>query len=69
MPLTVKLTDAATGRPVMSRAIQAIQGENQVTMEMNAQQQRSQGVYIVHLEGANGVRYKPAKLSVTSKNR
>ncbi len=68
MPLTVKLTDAATGRPVMSRAIQAIQGENQVTMEMNAQK-RSQGVYIVHLEGANGVRYKPAKLSVTSKNR
>ncbi|MCG9900424.1 MAG: T9SS type A sorting domain-containing protein, partial [Hydrotalea sp.] len=60
-PLTMRMTDAATGRVVMSRAIQAVQGENQVTVEMG---RSSQGLYIVNLDGANGLRYKPAKISI-----
>ncbi|MCG9900422.1 MAG: hypothetical protein MH132_10505 [Hydrotalea sp.] len=64
-PLKMRMTDAATGRVVMSRAIQAVQGENQVTVEMGRQENMSsQGLYIVNLDGANGLRYKPAKISI-----
>ncbi len=64
-PLTMRMTDAATGRVVMSRAIQAVQGENQVTVELGRQENMSsQGLYIVNLDGANGLRYKPAKISI-----
>jgi hypothetical protein len=64
MPLTMRMTDAATGRVVMSRAIQAIQGENQVTVELGRQDAYNGGqrIMILHLTGANGVTYKPVKV-------
>lgn len=64
MPLTMRMTDAATGRVVMSRAIQAVQGENQVTVELGRQDAYNGGqrILILHLNGANGVTYKPVKV-------
>ena len=64
-PLTMRMTDASTGRVIVSRAVQAIKGENQVTIELGRNQNiTSQGLYIINLDGNNGLRYKPTKISI-----
>jgi hypothetical protein len=64
-PLTMRMTDASTGRVIMSRAVQAIKGENQIAIELGRNENiTSQGLYIVNLDGHNGLRYKPTKISI-----
>jgi len=58
--LTLKLTDASTGNVLMSRAVNAVRGENTVPVEAFISS-KGQKVYIINLEGSN-IKYKPAKL-------
>ena len=57
--LTLKLTDASTGNVLLSKAVNAVKGENSVPVDANIG--KAQKVYIISLEGSN-FKYKPTKL-------
>ncbi len=57
--LTLKLIDASTGNVLMSKAVNAVRGENSVPVQATIGQ--GQKAYIISLEGSNN-KYKPTKL-------
>jgi hypothetical protein len=59
--LTLKVTEAASGKVVASRAVNAVKGENLV--QMNVDGNGTQKMYIINLEGTN-VKYKPSKVVI-----
>jgi hypothetical protein len=59
--LSLKVTEAASGKVVASRAVNAVKGENIV--QMNVDGNGTQKLYIINLEGSN-IKYKAAKVVV-----
>ncbi|MBX9781064.1 MAG: beta-propeller fold lactonase family protein [Chitinophagaceae bacterium] len=59
--LTLKVTEAATGKVINSKMINAVKGDNVVPMNLDAN--GVQKLYIINLDG-NNVKYKPSKLII-----
>lgn len=62
--LTLKMVEAATGKILMSKIVNAVRGENLVPVDMN--NNSGQKMYILSLDGTN-IKYKSTKL-VAGKN-
>ncbi len=61
MSVTIKMFDAATGRPMYSKQVQTVKGDNTVPVEIN--QTINTNAYILSIEG-EGVKYLPKKMLV-----
>ena len=61
MSVTIKMFDAATGRPMYSKQVQTVKGDNTVPVEIN--QTINTNAYILSVEG-EGVKYLPKKMLV-----
>jgi hypothetical protein len=59
--VTIKMFDAATGRPMYSKQVQTVKGDNTVPVEIN--QTINTNAYILSIEG-EGVKYLPKKMLV-----
>lgn len=59
--VTLKVTDANSGRLMFSKAVSTVKGDNNVTVEMN--QSINTNIYILSIEG-EGAKYLPKKLII-----
>ncbi|MEN9598429.1 MAG: hypothetical protein RL596_740 [Bacteroidota bacterium] len=59
--LTLRVTEAASGKVIATRALNAVKGEN--IFQMNVDGNGTQKLYIINLEGTN-VKYKPSKVVI-----
>ena len=61
MSVTIKMFDAANGRPMYTKQVQTVKGDNTVPVEIN--QTINTNAYILSIEG-EGVAYQPKKMLV-----
>jgi hypothetical protein len=59
--VTLKVTDANSGRLMFSKAVSTVKGDNNVTVELN--QSINTNIYILSIEG-EGAKYQPKKLII-----
>ncbi|MCA6438863.1 MAG: SdrD B-like domain-containing protein [Sediminibacterium sp.] len=59
--LNLKVTEAASGKVVATKAVNAVKGENNV--QMNVDGNGTQKLYIINLEGSN-IKYKASKVVI-----
>jgi hypothetical protein len=59
--LTLRVTEAASGKVIATKALNAVKGEN--IFQMNVDGNGTQKLYIINLEGTN-VKYKPSKVVI-----
>lgn len=62
-PVTVRITDAATGRSLFEKAITTVEGTNVVDVDLTKTIAPQQMIGIINVSGT-GVRYKAAKIVV-----
>lgn len=58
-PLTIRIINAASGKTVYSKSIQAIKGDNIVPIQLNSKS--GSGIYMIAIEG-NGLKYAPNRI-------